>query len=165
MLYIDFDGVILDTEKLLFLPERQFVSEKEKIKHLQEIDWNFVLNNSEVINEAIYYLKEMNPNNSAILTKIHSLTNEGKAKVDWLRQNKVKQSVILVPYPLKKTAMVDAFGNILIDDCLRNLDDWVENGGGSFLFDIDDDGYDSWNQPNTKGYQKVLSLESFVSKK
>lgn len=73
-----------------------------------------------------------------ILTKVHSLTNEGSAKVDWIRRNGLKQSIILVPYDVKKTDMAMVSGNILIDDCLRNLDDWVNSGGYPILFDIND---------------------------
>ena len=166
MLYIDFDGVILDTEELLFLewrknPNRHLLPESEKIKYIQNSNWNFVLNNSRIINDSIYYLRQMNPNNSFILTKIHSTTNEGYEKVRWIRSQGIKQSVILVPYLLRKSDMVSAEGNILIDDCLKNLDDWTNNNGIGIFFDINDDNYDSWNEPNSQRYEKILSLSKF----
>lgn len=168
MIYIDFDGVILDTDGLLFEewrknPNRHLLSEEDKIKYIQRSDWYYIINNSVIINDSIYYLKQMDFNNSTILTKIHSSSNEGVAKVRWLRENGVKQSIILVPYMLKKTDMVDACGNILIDDCLRNLDDWTNNNGIPLFFDMDDDGYDSWQQPNVKRYKKVLDLSKIKS--
>lgn len=161
--YIDFDGVILDTEELLFKEwrkriEHKKLSEIEKIRYVQEADWNYILNNSPVINDAIYYLKNIDFNSSVILTKVHSLTNEGSAKVNWIRRNGLKQSIILVPYDVKKSDMAMASGNILIDDCLRNLDDWVNSGGYPILFDINDDNYDSWGKYNNKGYRRVRSL-------
>lgn len=161
--YIDFDGVILDTEELLFKEwrkriEHKKLSEIEKIRYVQEADWNYILNNSAVINDAIYYLKNIDFNSSVILTKVHSLTNEGSAKVNWIRRNGLKQSIILVPYDVKKSDMAMAGGNILIDDCLRNLDDWVNNGGYPILFDINDDNYDSWGKYNNKDYRRVRSL-------
>lgn len=161
--YIDFDGVILDTEELLFKEwrkriEHKKLSEIEKIRYVQEADWNYILNNSPVINDAIYYLKNIDFNSSVILTKVHSLTNEGSAKVNWIRRNGLKQSIILVPYDVKKSDMAMAGGNILIDDCLRNLDDWVNNGGYPILFDINDDNYDSCGKYNNKGYRRVRSL-------
>ena len=164
MIYIDFDGVILDTEDLLFedwrkIPNHKNLSEEEKIKYIQNIDWNFIINNSDAINDSIYYLHESDPNKTTILTKVHSLDNEGKAKNEWKRRNNIKQPIILVPYYYKKTEFVDAKDNILYDDCLRNLDDWICSGGFPVFFDKDNDGYDSWNQPNTKGYQKVMSLK------
>ena len=169
MVYIDFDGVILDTEGLLFeewrkLPNHHLLSEEEKIKYIQKVDWSHVLKHSLPINDSLYYLGEMDPNQSFILTKIHSLENEGVAKIRWIREMGIKQSVILVPYLLKKTDMVDAKDNILIDDCLNNLDDWIENDGYPILFDMNDDNYDSWNQLNRKNYPKVFSLSKFRSK-
>ncbi|MBE6157174.1 MAG: hypothetical protein E7160_00035 [Firmicutes bacterium] len=166
MIYIDFDGVILDTEVLLFEewrknPNRFNLPEIEKIKYIQNADWNFIINNAEIINDSVYNLKQMDPNNTTILTKIHSLNNEGIAKIEWLRKMEIKQSIITVPYQSKKTDLVDASGNILIDDCLANLDDWSNNNGNPIFFDMDNDNYDSWNEPNTKNYPKVLSLSKF----
>ena len=48
MLYIDFDGVILDTEPLLFEewrknPNRHSLPESEKIKYLQKCNWNYII--------------------------------------------------------------------------------------------------------------------------
>ena len=166
MLYIDFDGVILDTEELLFEnwrknPNRHLLPGIEKIKYIQNSDWEYILYNSKVINDSLYYLKQMDLNTSFILTKVHSMNNEGCAKIQWLRNNKVKQGIILVPYCLKKTDIVNACGNTLIDDCLKNLDDWKDNDGTPIFFDIDNDNYDRWNQPNEKKYEKVRSLSKF----
>ena len=140
MLYIDFDGVILDTEDLLFEewrknPNRHLLPEIEKIKYIQRADWPFILNNSEVMNDSLYYLKHMDPNTSFILTKVHSLTNEGSSKIKWIRRQGIEQSVILVPYDTKKCDVVDAEGNILVDDCLKNLDEWALKKGSPIFFD------------------------------
>lgn len=166
MLYIDFDGVILNTENLLFeewrkIPNRHLLDERVKEEYIQTRDWNYILNNSEIINDSVYNLKYIDPSTSAILTKINSLYNEGSTKVKWIRDNNIKQNIILVPFQLKKTDIVDAKDNILIDDGLINLDDWYNNGGIPIFFDIDDDNIDTWNRPNTNNYQKVLSLSSF----
>ena len=134
------------------------MSEYDKIKYIQKSDWNYIINNSEIINDSIYYLKQMDVRQSAILTKIHSSANEGVAKIRWLRDMGVKQSIILVPYMVKKTDMVDACGNILVDDCLKNLDDWSNDNGIPIFFDMNNDDYDSWQKPNVKKYQKVLDL-------
>lgn len=169
MLYIDFDGVILDTEELLFKewrknPNRHSLPESEKIKYIQASDWDYILNYSEVINDSVYYLKYMDPNSSFILTKVHSLENEGSSKIKWIRKQGIEQSVILVPYDLKKCDVVDAAGNILIDDCLKNLDEWVERGGKPIFFDYDNDDIDSWQKPNVKCYKKVMDLSNYTDK-
>ena len=163
--YIDFDGVILDTEIPLFeewrkRPDHHERSEEEKIKYIQKADWEYILNNSEVINDAIYHLKNMDPSKSAILTKIHS-SNEGRQKKIWISSKQIKQPVILVPYYKKKTDVVDARGNRLCDDCLKNLREWVDAGGEPIFFDKDNDGYDSWHQPNVDNYTKIYKLSYF----
>lgn len=163
MVYIDFDGVILDTEKLLFeewrkMPNHSLLSEEKKIQYIQVADWKHILDDSEIIRDSLYYLKEMDPKKSTILTKIHSLTNEGMAKVHWIRKNNIEQPIVLVPYTVSKSNMVPASGNILIDDCLKNLNEWSSCGGIPILFDINNDDYDSWGMPNVKGYQKVKDL-------
>ena len=167
MIYIDFDGVILDTELLLFEewrknPDRFSLPESVKIEYMNNSNWKYIIENSEVISDSIYYLKHSDPTKTCILTKIHSMENEGRAKLDWKKKNNIKQPMILVPYYCKKSEVVDPRGNILIDDCLRNLDDWIEQGGLGIFFDMDDDNYDSWQQPNIKQYKKVNNLKSII---
>jgi hypothetical protein len=163
MLYIDFDGVILDTEELLFREWRKrenhkSLPESEKIKYIKARDWNEVIYKSPIINDSIYYLNNTDPKRSTVLTRVHSLENEAATKIKWLREQKVKQNIIVVPHTVKKCDMVDPKNNILVDDALFNLDEWVELGGIPILFDYNDDGYDSWERPNIHNYQKVMRL-------
>ena len=164
MLYIDFDGVILNTEPLLFeewnkLPNKHLLNEDDKIKYVHDANWYTIIKNAEIINDSIYYLNNMDPTKTFILTKIHS-QDEGVEKVLWLRKNGVKQSVILVPYKVRKIDMVDALGNTLVDDSLRNLKEWKREGGYPIFFDLDDDDFDSWLQYNEEGFKKTLSLSN-----
>lgn len=165
MIYIDFDGVILDTEPLLFEewrknPDRIFLPEIEKIKYIQNQNWENIVNNSEIINNSIYYLKNINPNDAIILTRIHSLENEGVAKVTFLRKREVKQNIIFVPFNLKKSLIVNAKDNVLVDDSLFNLDEWVQDDGIAIFFDKNNSNYDNWHKENTNGYQRILSLKN-----
>ena len=169
MLFIDFDGVILDTEPLLFEewrknPNSNNLSTMEKIRYIQTSNWKKIINYSEIINDSIYYLKQLDSSTSSILTKVHSLENEANEKIIWLRSKGIKQNIILVPYVFKKADIVDAKNNILVDDCLKNLEEWENCGGIPIFFDMDNDNIDSWNQENKQGYQKVLTLESFCKK-
>ena len=163
MTYIDFDGTILDTEESLFyelrrIPDYKNLSEETKIKYIQSQDWNYIIKVSPVINDAIYYLKHMDPAKSAILTRVHSLSNEGAAKINWKKENNIKQSMIIVPYNVRKIDVVDARGNYLLDDGLWNLDEWNSVGGIPLFMDPDEDGYDPWGKPNINNYPKVKSL-------
>ncbi len=170
MVYIDFDGVILDTEGPLFeqwikRTDHHFLPESEKIKYIQEMDWDYVLNNSLTINDSLYYLSQMDPEQSAILTKVHSIENEAESKLRWIRNNGIVQPVFFVPYFVKKSDIVSANGNTLIDDSLKNLREWVMSGGIPVFFDKDNDNIDTWQQPNTDDFPRVLKLSGFSSKK
>ena len=57
--YIDFDGVILDTEKLIFenWHKEEDRSEEAKIRYLQRISWSKIIENSMVINNSLNILR------------------------------------------------------------------------------------------------------------
>ena len=163
MKYIDFDGVILDTEDLLFEdwrknPNHRQLGEDLKIEYIQNRSWSMVINNSMIIKDSIYVLKHCDYHDTAILTKVHSLRNEALEKIKFLRSQGIKQSIIIVPYGLRKTDVVEAEGNILIDDAIMNLDDWEASGGRGIYFNKEGLDVDSWGRRNTKPYQKILSL-------
>lgn len=157
--YIDCDGVVFNSEILLFDDEYRSLKMKDefnKIKYIQTKDWNEILRKSEIINDAINILKELRE--FAILTKVHSLENEGVAKIKFFRSLDIKNEIILVPYELKKTDVVDPKGNILVDDTIHNLDDWQEQGGISIFFNKDNLDIDGWGKVNSK-YPKIKSLD------
>lgn len=163
-IYIDFDGVILNTTMHIFdewLDNNDDINikELEKIEYIKGRNWHKILRESSVIDDAISVLKGMDINNTAILTKVHSLENEGTEKIRFLRENGVKLEVILVPYPLKKTDVVEAKDNILIDDTVHNLDDWYKCGGESIFFNQNDFDIDEWHSLNFK-YPKIKTLKN-----
>ena len=158
--YIDFDDVIFDVEDLLFdeyLLAREKGIELDKIKYMQEKDWFDILSKAPEINESVRIINELD-DDTAILTKIHSLENEGTAKVKLIRSLNIRKPIILVPYTVSKADIVSPKGNVLIDDGLFNLDEWSNNGGISLFFSKNGSDYDTWQVKNTK-YQKVKSLE------
>lgn len=165
MRYIDFDGVIMDTDDLLFNdwrkhPERYNLPWDNKIRYIQRKNWIEILNKSEIINDSINILRNMDIDDTAILTKVYSLENEGVAKIDYLRNCGIKQDIILVPYNLKKTDIVKAQGNILVDDSLKNLSDWKIHGGYPMFFDRNENNIDNCGEYNHKKYQRVLRIDS-----
>lgn len=171
-IYIDFDGVILNTTPHIFdewLDNNDDINikELEKIEYIKGRNWHKILREASVIDDAISVLKDMDIKNTAILTKVHSLENEGTEKIRFLRENGVKLDVVLVPYPLKKTDVVEASGNILIDDTVHNLDDWNKCGGECIFFNQNDFDVDEWHSLNLK-YPKIKTLKNintFIKKR
>lgn len=157
--YVDFDGVIKDT----YMPLFEDYLEKQKAgiyvddtEHVIKKDWIYVLEKSPIINDAIKILNELE--DTAVLTRVHSLENEGVAKIRNLRELGTKCDIILVPYQVKKTDVVNADGNILVDDAIFNLDEWAQAGGRSIFFDNRGTNVDGWGTKNTK-YVRTRSLE------
>lgn len=134
-IFIDFDGVIFDTEE-------RVVERKKQAPHLswneffEKLDWFELLDESEVINNAIDYLLDGQSKSKqiAILTKIHTLI-EMEAKVKALRSRKVELPIFFVPPHVKKTQIyLPEHNDILVDDSIKNLVDWEQKGGKSIYF-------------------------------
>lgn len=161
-IYVDFDGVIFDSETPLFegYHKLEVQSEKIKLEYIQNIDWNNILDNCKIINDGIEILKRAR-DDIAILTKIHSMENEGTAKIKKLRNLGITSSIYLAPYTLKKTDIVNPRGNILIDDTVHNLNDWSIKGGISIFFNKDGNDIDGWHQEN-KIYRKIKRLDEII---
>ncbi len=169
MRYIDFDGVILDTSDLLFHewrknPDMHSLPEEDKVLYIKNSNWKYIIENSPIINDSIYILKDMDFTKSAILTKVHSL-NEGYEKVIYLRKNGVKQDIFLVPYMSKKTDIVDPYGNILVDDNLKNLQEWSNASGYPMFFDLFGNNIDAWGVKNSQNYQRVRRIDEEIKRK
>ena len=163
--YVDFDGVIFDSLCLLFDEEYRSLKvtdETEKIKYIQNKDWNLILEKSGIINDAINILKELK--GVSILTKVNSLENEATAKIKKIRSLGLENELILAPYTVNKTDIVNPIGNILIDDTLAVLDDWKEKGGIAIFFNKDNLDIDGSGRIN-KDYPKISSLEYLKSLK
>ena len=78
--FIDFDGVILDTQYFITKHKKDFPNLSWS-EYLKIINWHELINEAKEINDSISILKSLNnKNNIFILTKIHTL-DEGKEKV------------------------------------------------------------------------------------
>ena len=153
--FIDFDGVIFDTEKR--------VVERKKLRpdiswnvFFEELDWFELLEEAKVINNAIDYILEAQSKSKqiAILTKIHTLI-EMEAKVRALRSRNVEIPILFVPPHIKKSQIyLPNNGEILIDDSVKNLIDWEQKGGRSLYFS---ENLDSSNQ-----FEVVKSLRRIL---
>lgn len=155
--YIDCNGIIIDTEKGLFDEYhklKQTIPTLTKKEYLEQIDWNEWIKKAPIVNDAINVLKNHDPVDTIILTKISSL-DEGVIKVDYLRNLGIKNTIGLVPYVLRKSQMSCAKGNILFDNSISNLDYWYEAGGIPIYF----------SDKEHEFYPTTTSLEDVVSGK
>ena len=157
-IYIDFDGVILDTDTTIdnIIKDNNI----DKKEYIRSCDWDSLLNNTDVINNSIEYLRESKLDIN-LLSKISTL-EEGIAKVKYLRDNGVDMNIHLVPTKMSKSDIVNSKGNILIDDKIYNLDEWDSKGGISIFFNKDNNDIDHYGKTNTK-YEKTSDLSMLLS--
>ena len=158
-IYIDFDGVIVDTEYRLkekLLKENINVTLNEYSKNY---NWHKLLMESNIIADSLNIIKKSKYDIN-LLSKI-SIMNEGIEKVKYLRDNNVNIDIHLVPNTISKSDMVNPLGNILIDDKVYNLDEWSKKGGIGIFFNKDNSDVDIKGVKNTK-YKKICNLNMIL---
>ena len=126
IIYIDFDGVLVDTTIYI----RQSLEKVENnIEILKTLPWNKMLNICCEINNNISIIKKLSEKtNVVILTHVYSEFEEIEKK-KYIYENISGIEVIAVPYYINKNDAVDAKNNILIDDYKHNITKWNEAGG------------------------------------
>jgi hypothetical protein len=149
-LYIDFDGVILDTITTTYAIMEEMkidTSDDNNTKvFYKSLDWKYIVEVTKEINDAYSCIRKIiasNKFNVAILTHVHSLS-EIEQKVLVIRKNVGPEiSIIAVPKSLPKTEIVNPKGAILIDDFSKNSELWEEAGGLSIRFntELEDKGF------------------------
>lgn len=158
-LYIDFDGVILDTitegysrmEKLGL----DCKNSDDCISFFGSLDWKEFIKNTPEINNSIDCIKKIIDSNRfrvSILTHINSL-DEAIAKVNYIRKYFKDITVIPVPKKISKTKMVHSEGSILIDDYAGNLREWEEAKGIGVRFST---------KKNGKGFYAIDKLDQIL---
>lgn len=155
--YVDFDGVLLDTDSVI---DKEFDGNGERREFVKNYDWFKLMRDDLVINNALDYI-----NNSkyevSLLSKISSMC-EGQAKIKYLRNKGVKIDINLVPTLINKCDVVNAYGNVLIDDKIVNLDCWSNSGGISIYFNKDSKDTDIHGDINTK-YPMISDLSCLIN--
>ena len=137
-LYIDFDGVILDTIRVTYdmIANLKLGTDEEIRDFYYNLDWNHIIKQTPELKESISCIKKIMATNKFevnVLTHIHSY-NEGVGKIEYIN-NKLKDvGVILVPKEINKCDIVNPKNAILIDDYLGNLDLWSDKGGIDIKF-------------------------------
>ena len=140
-LYIDFDGVVMDTIPLLYneLAKKGVVKENEEEVHrvFAAFDYGTIIKDKNILNDSIHCINKLLASGRfevAFLSHINSLA-EGVVKVKYLRRHfKNNITIILVPKGIEKPKVVHSKGAILVDDYAGNLKEWEENGGIAIRF-------------------------------
>lgn len=139
-LYIDFDGVIMNTIEITYqdMIDKNINqdNQKEVRDYYKNLDWKELLRNSKVINDGINCMNKIIESERFevfILTHINSL-HEAVEKIKFIRKYFKGITIIPVPRELSKTEMVHVEDSILIDDYAGNLKEWQEKGGIAIRF-------------------------------
>ena len=135
-LYIDFDGVILDTITPVYnLAKKLNIDVKTQSKEMgllfSNIDWETLIEESSELSNstsAIKKLRDSKKFNISILTHINSL-KEAKAKIEFINNLFDDLTIIPVPKSCSKTMMTQTKDAILVDDYSGNLREWEASGG------------------------------------
>ena len=155
-LYIDFDGVILDTINPLYQKLQEDNIPEDKIKDFFiNYDWTKIIKDQYIINDSIDCIQKIidsNKFNLAILTHVNSL-HEAELKIKYLRKYLKDITIIPCPKAISKTKMVHTKDSILVDDYAGNLREWEKEGGIPVRFS---------QKMNGKGFKVVDKLDQLI---
>ncbi len=155
-LYIDFDGVILDTITPLYNDiEKNNIKEDKLNAFFENYSWEKIIDDKYIINnsiENIYKIIDSNRFNLAILTHINSI-NEAVLKIKYLRRYFKDITIIPCPKEISKTKMIHTKDAILVDDYAKNLREWKNEGGIPVRFST---------KRNGKGFYVISSLDELL---
>ena len=159
-LYIDFDGVVMDTIPLLYneLAKNNVGLEDEEEIHrvFAAFDYGQIIKDKNILNDSInciHKLIESGRFEVSFLSHINSLA-EGEVKIKYLRKHfKNNITIILVPRSIEKPKMVHSEGAILVDDYAGNLKEWKAQGGIPIRFS---------KELESHGYRVINRLDSLL---
>ena len=155
-IYIDFDGVILDTITPLYNDyQTQNISKENAKEFFVNYPWDTIIDDKYIINNAIEDIQAIinsNKFNLAILTHVNSI-NEAVLKINYLRQYFKDITIIPCPKEVSKTKMIHTKDSILIDDYAGNLREWKQEGGVGVRFN---------REGNGKGFLTIKDLKEII---
>ena len=149
-LYIDFDGVVMDTIPLLYnelVKNNVELGDETNIRRVfHDFDFSKVIKDKNILNDSINCIKRIIDSGRfevSFLSHVNSLA-EGVVKVKYLRRHfKNNITIIIVPKEIEKPKMVHSEGAILVDDFAGNLKEWEAKGGIAIRFskELESHGY------------------------
>lgn len=139
-LYIDFDGVILDTMTKSYEEIKKagidIKNEEAVSNYFKDVNWDKLIKETDEINDSISEIKKICDSkkfNVYILTHINS-TNEMIAKIKYLHKKLPQVTIVSVPKQVPKTDVVNPSAAILIDDFKGNIKQWQKKLGIGIKF-------------------------------
>lgn len=154
-LYIDFDGVILDTITVLYEEAKRQEYEIDDREFYKNFNYKCILKDKYIINDSINCIQKLIDSGKfdvSILTHCNSI-KEGADKVRYIRKYFKDITVIICPKEISKTKMIQTKGAILVDDYAGNLREWESEGGIPVRFST---------KLNGKGYRVVDKLDQLL---
>lgn len=159
-LYIDFDGVVMDTIPLLYsaleASGANFADELERRRFFSTYDFSMIINDDNILNDSINCINKLIESNRfeiSFLTHVNSLP-EAVSKINYLREKFKNITIIITPKEISKTKMVHSEGAILVDDYSGNLKEWEETGGIAVRFS---------KNLESKGYKVINKLDQLLN--
>ena len=160
-LYIDFDGVVLNTIPMLYAALEASGAdtkvEKEIARFFSTYDFDMVINDDNILNDSINCINKLINSKKfevAFLTHVNSLA-EGICKINYLKTKfKDNVTIIITPKEISKTQMVHSKGAILVDDYSGNLTEWENAGGIAIRFS---------NELESKGFRVINKLDELLN--
>lgn len=129
-LYLDCDGVILDTINFTYkMIEERGISEDKIDDFFKHLSWKNLIEEAGEINNSIEKIKELSKHfDVEILTHVNS-EEEIREKFKYFSRVLPDIKLNVVPKIIKKGDIVNPKGAILVDDFMPNLEYWYEMGG------------------------------------
>ena len=166
-LYIDFDGVILNTIEVSYKRIREQYGEnpthEDSAKFYRSINWNKFLNECTPINNGLENLQKLIDSklfDVTVLTHVLS-KHEEEVKKAYLKKNVPDLKFIPVTKPNPKWSAIDCVNAILVDDYSENLKEWQEHGGIAIKFTEKQKKY---NYHTIKSLDELIDLYPIIRK-
>ena len=144
-LYLDFDGVILDTIDVTYKMYEKNKKYKDIRDFYRTLDWNYVIEVSNPINDSINCIHNLiNSSLYDVNILTHVVTREEAiAKKKYIDNNLPSVKLITVDRDIDKCDVVDCDNSVLVDDYMGNLELWQSKGGIPIKFSDKGKEYDS----------------------
>lgn len=147
ILYIDCDGVVFDTINAAYeiMEENGLDHTNRELANLyfKIVDWNKLIEHAGILDNAIENIHRIVESGLfkevKILTKLCGNETEEMAKKMAFDKLLPGIEVVTVKLNESKAEMVNAKDNVLVDDYIKNINEWRNMGGIGILYDNNDE--------------------------